>query len=1086
MLSVHHSNRMEVLATRLAARLAEPAAEFWAPEVIVVQSNGMRRWLGLRLADALGVAANLSFPLPAKLFWELYRAVLPAVPADSAWDAPVLAWRVLAACEALPDDAALAPLRAYLDASDARGRCELAARIADAFDQYLVHRPDWVARWEAGAPAVAGDGWQAALWRLLAAHDADHRARLHAAFVERLRALAAPPPGLPARLSFIGIPTLPAPLLDALHALARLCDIDLYLLNPCREYWGLIESERRIARELPAADHAALYLETGNRLLASLGRQGRDFHHLLAELPVDHETTAFVDPGEGCLLHALQRDILDLRNRGGNQRAGAEADAAAPRHALAASDRSVQIHVCHGPAREVEVLHDQLLDLFAREPTLGPADVLVMAPDIEVYAPLVQAVFGSAERERRIPFSLADRGLTRASALVETFLALTALPGGRWSAAAVAGLLETPALRRRFGLGEDDLGRVRDWLAATGVRWGIDAAGRAALGLPDSREHTWRDGLDRLLLGYALPTGGRALWADVLPHDEVEGGEALAAGRFNAFAERLFALERELAGERSPQAWAAVLARVLGDCFAADADEEAELQPLREALQALADSATRAGFSGAVPLAAVRARLAGELDAAGTAGFLAGGVTFCAMVPMRAIPFRVVCLLGLDDAVFPRRHRAPDFDLIAQHPRRGDRSRRNDDRYLFLEALLSAREVLYLSHVGQDIRDNAEIPPSVLLAELGDYIREGAQAAHEPGGDALAAIRVRHPLQPFSPRYFGADPRLPSYSTRLCEAAREVGLGRGVPPPLVSAALPAPPEALRALSPAELVRGLGHPARLLLRERLGVHLERGEGVPEEREPFVLDDFADRELRRRLLDWRRAGTAPGSVRRLATRSGVLPHGAVGEQLYAREAAKVDAVLARAAGAPAALAPLPVAFEHAGYRLDGWLRDVYADGLRRLDPNPVSARSLFELWLQHLLLNLLVARGEADVEPASRLDALGGSLVLAPVADAAATLGELLALYGRALCEPLPFVPACAWAYAQATGAGTADDAKALAAARGKWEGGFGRYGYREDPYYAALFGERSPVDAPDFARLALAVYGPLRAALQAAP
>ena len=132
MLYLHHANRMEDLAARLAGRLAVPVGGGWAPETLVVASNGMRRWLCLDLADRLGICANLHFPLPSRLFWDIYRAVLPGVPTESAFATPILAWRVLAEFERLDDDPVWAPLRAYLAGSDDYGRYELALRIADS------------------------------------------------------------------------------------------------------------------------------------------------------------------------------------------------------------------------------------------------------------------------------------------------------------------------------------------------------------------------------------------------------------------------------------------------------------------------------------------------------------------------------------------------------------------------------------------------------------------------------------------------------------------------------------------------------------------------------------------------------------------------------------------------------------------------------------------------------------------------------------------------------------------------------------------------------------------------------------------
>src|SRR5262245_24026147 len=413
----------------------------------------MARWLSLGLARALGLAANVRFPLPSGFLWETFRALLPDVPASSPLEPAVAVWHLRTILESLEDTPGFAPLHDYLRGADERGRHELAARIADLFDQYLVYRPQWIARWEAGED----EGWQAALWRRLVARIAEpHRASVAEA---ALRALAGPAPGgaLPRRVTVFGIPTMPPAYLRALRRLADHVDVHLFLLDPCREYWGDVERPRR------ARDRGVPPAEPGAALLASLGRQGRDFLDLVVECEPHREEAAFVDPGDDSLLHALQSDLLTLRER-------------ADRIAVAPDDRSLQVHVCHGTMREVEVLHDQLLWLFECHPELTPADVVVMTPDVDDYAPAIEAVFGGTPGERRIPFTVADRSLRAESPLVEAFLGLLDLPGSRYDADRLLALLDTPAVHRRFEIAAGDLDLVQRLVTESAVRWGVDAA----------------------------------------------------------------------------------------------------------------------------------------------------------------------------------------------------------------------------------------------------------------------------------------------------------------------------------------------------------------------------------------------------------------------------------------------------------------------------------------------------------------------------------------------------------------------------------------------------------------------------------
>ncbi|HRY16112.1 MAG TPA: exodeoxyribonuclease V subunit gamma, partial [Candidatus Competibacteraceae bacterium] len=553
MFHTHQGNRLETLTDRLAEYLRHPLCSPLAREIIVTQSNGMARWLSLQLADRLGVCANIAFQFPATFLWETSRAALRWLPPTSAFDRPVLNWRVMALLRDLEEGPCFAPVRAWLGNSDDDfRRHELACRIADCFDQYLVYRPDWILQWEEGQE----DHWQAELWRRLAHGGEAHRTRVQDQLRAVLREGRVDRCRLPERVAIVGVSALPPLYLDLLAELARYVEVHLFLLNPCREYWGDIRAERDLARLGEGTDPEAEYLTVGNPLLASFGKQGRDFIDLLPGYP-RVESDHFVEPGSDRLLHCLQADILHLRERGSDEH---------PPISLRLDDRSLQIHVCHGPMREVEVLHDQLLDLFATQRDLRPSDVMVMAPDIARYGPLIEAVFDAAPREQRIPFSVADQGLPIENPLVEIFFELLDLSGERFDAAQVLSLLEPPAVRRRFNLNEDDVERIRQWVRGVGIRWGIDAQAKDAWELPATTEHTWQAGLDRLLLGYALPGQNRDLYTSILPYDEIEGGEALALGGLQSFLEALFELHDWLRERRPSTDWI-VLLRALLDRF---------------------------------------------------------------------------------------------------------------------------------------------------------------------------------------------------------------------------------------------------------------------------------------------------------------------------------------------------------------------------------------------------------------------------------------------------------------------------------------------------------------------------------------
>ncbi len=1067
MLILHQSNRLELLAEALAEVLREPLASPLAPEIVAVQSNGMARWLRMRLADRLGVCANVDFPLPSSLAWKLFGRILPDVPDRSPYDREILVWRLMGMLPGIVGGDAFAPLRAYLaDADDDLRRYQLAGRIADLFDQYLVYRPDWILDWERGG----GESWHAPLWReLVRSVGGIHRVRVQERFLAALAGVRSAASALPSRLSLFGVPTLPPAQLQVFERLADFLDVHLFLLNPCRQFWAEIRSEREIARRVKDRDPRELYLETGNSLLAACGKQGRDFLGLLLDCDPD-EVETFEEPGEDSLLHCLQSDILNLRNRG---------EGGTFRTLLSSDDRSIQVHSCHSPMREVEVLYDQLLALFESDPRLEPGDVAVMTPDIEAYAPLIEAVFDTAEPGRRIPFSIADRRQRTESPVASAFLSLLEIVEGRFGADQVLGLLEVEAVRRRFGIAEGDLPQIQDWVRGAGVRWGVDGESRAALDLPATAEHTWRAGLDRLVLGYALPGDGRRLFGGILPYDEIEGAASRILGRLCSFGEALFAAREELSRPRPVAEWADLLVRLLGRFLDADEDEEEQVADIRRAAAALAAEAAQADFESPVSLAVVRSALQAALgEGWGGGRFLAGRVTFCAMVPMRSVPFQVVCLIGLNDGSYPRSRRAPGFDLMSEDIRTGDRSRRDDDRYLFLEAIVSARRVLYLSYVGQSNRDNAPLPPSVLVSELLDYVEHGF-APPEGEGALRDWLVTRHPLHAFSPRYFrgGADgPHLFSYSEEFCEASRQRRTA-AAPPPFLVRPLAEPPVEWHTVDLARFIRFFQQPTKYLVRERLRIHLEEQEGLLESREPFTLDGLAAYGLREDLLDLRLATGSLADAFQVARAGGRLPEGRVGEVLFAGEAEKVEAFVKRLEQRRPALhlEPIPVDCDLGPVRLTGWLAGATAQGLLDFRLTTAKPKDWIALWLRHLLLNSLRPPG---VAPESCWVGEEETILLGPVANPLPRLSLLAEIYWAGLSQPLHLFPEVGFAYAERLQKGQGEE-RALSAARTAWVGNeFSKKTPEgQDPYHLLVFRGCDPLDA-DFARLAREVFLPM--------
>lgn len=1057
MLYLHHSNRLERLAEALAQICAAPLTDPFAAETVLVPNPGMARWLAVALAERTGVAANYEFPLPAAFVWRVFAAQWPDLPKTAALDRDPLTLRVLAHLPALAAAPAGSELAAYLDDGDALKAYQLCRRIADAFDRYQIYRPDWLLAWEAGDE----DHWQAQLWRrLIAEAPPPHRARLLHDFAARAAAGQLQVAGLPERLCVFGLSALPPAYLEVLRSLASLIDVHLLLLNPSAAWWGDIVSERtraRMRREWGrrARPDLSEYYAVGHPLLSALGRQGRDFLDLVTALE-PHEHEPFEMPQQDHRLARLQREILLLAEPGSEPRG------AAPETGQAAEpDTSITVNRCHGELREVQVLHDRLLALFEADATLEPRQVAVMAPDIDRYAPHLAAVFGAAPAQRAIPWSLADRAPRGHQPLVDRFFELLELPDRRLRASEVLGLLELPALRRGCELPQEAVAELRSAIVDSGVRFGFDGPARAEAGLPESERFTWRFGLDRLLLGYA----SQEPFAGCAPMSGVQGDLALWVGGLAELVERLEALRRTLREAATPAEWAARLRALLALFDPEEDAEQRSLELLQSAIASFEQHAQAAAFDQPLERRALVEHLRLLLaQPAGAGGFLRGGVTCCALTPMRSVPFRVIAVLGLDDQSFPRRRRPAGFDLMARHTRPGDPVPREEDRYLFLEALLSARDHLHLSYIGRSSKDNAEKPASVVVQELLGVLER------MDGPEVCAEVVVEHPLQPFSSRYGGAS-GLRTYAGEWFE--------RGTPPlPFCAVPLPASEPSDEPLTLDALIDAVTRPARWFLRRRLGIDLfDRSIEVSDD-EPFMLDGLGRYQLRALLLEGRLAGIDATVLNTQALGTGLLPDGAAGMLALGEQGAEAGHLATRievARGEP--LAPVDFTLTLGDRELQGTLDHLGNGGRVVGRAGALKGSDCLRLWIAHLAL---CAAAPVGVAPRSQLLMWGGEVLsLKPVAEPLRHLHDLAALAESARSEPQPFLAESSWCYAS-TLARRGDADQALKSARQSYHRGQSPRGVfeEEDPWIALAFRGREPLREPDFAALAMAVYGPL--------
>ncbi|MBM4206758.1 MAG: exodeoxyribonuclease V subunit gamma [Gammaproteobacteria bacterium] len=928
MFILHSSNKTENLLEHLVSVIEHaPLQSPFSKELFLIQSQGMERWLAQQLASRFDVWANYEFLFPSHFFSTIAQQVDSRLD-DEAFGRQLILWRLEAILRDLQEEV-FAPLAHYLAGTNpSLKRYQLARHLAQIFDQYQIMRPDLLAAWQQGRLLYYSDveRWQQALWlRLINQIGRQHRGALWLEVIDKLNNLkeGALAGRLPERISVFGINTMPPIFLKYLQSVSKHCDVHLFLLNPAQDYWADLAGKRNQGDD---DDN-----NNGHPLLVSLGQQGREFQEMLldyASFAVEPSSfEAIPSPNN---LQQLQNDILNNAVVG----------------RVLMNDGSLRIHACHSRKREVEILRDQLLMALENDPALELRDIAVMAPDIQLYEPFISAVFSD------IQHAIADRSQRQENQALDAFIRFLALSQSRLGWQSVMDLLERPEIYPNFGLSDTDLELIEYWVKDTNVRWGQSGQHKQEYDLPELHEYTWQAALDRLLMGLAV-NHENAFIDGILPYSAIEGSSAESLGGLHDFLQLLFQAKAELKTAKPLKSWGLRLTYFAGQLLgsAERLNALAERQQLNEILMdltgELADIHTEP-----VELAVLIQWLEGMVaERKSGQGFLRGQLTFCSMLPMRSIPFKIIALMGINEGEFPNLDRQPTFDLIAQHFRKGDRSRRADDRYQFLEILLSARQQLIITYTGQSQATNEPIAPSVVVAELLDVLQEYYQ---------LTGLVIKHPLQAFNSRYFdGSSRELFSFSQTDCDTANDLAGIKQEASVWWQGAIDAT-QAIEILTEtvidvADMFRFYQHPQRYFMRQQLGLRFNVITAETEEREPFSTGELGLYGLYQEWLEQLLMGKDMPLHKLQA--QGWWPAGNAGAVAFEQnqDALQTFAETINAVNLGKPVAGLAIDININGFRLRGTLNHRYENGSLFYRYAKLKGKDFITAWLHHLLIN-----------------------------------------------------------------------------------------------------------------------------------
>ena len=1092
MFHIIKSNRMEILMQGLSSLLGEAGDHPLTPQWITVQSRGMKQWISLQLAKRLGICANIRFVFPRPLADEILSHFMPFEHQDETVTEDFFFWSILKLIRENRSLKELSGIEAYLQ-EDMTGkkRFQVSEKIAKLFDDYSVYRPDMLLDWQKGRRKETLQDpfadWQAFLFqKMMEPRPLDHLAARTHAFSQDFSKERVNMDGLPPRISLFGISALPELFLQVFEKISAVMDIHMFLLTPSSRFFFDIRSGREMEKKAlkEGADPEFLFDEPVNPLLSSLGASGIRFHAGLEAFHYQEPfEDLFLDPVEEgvSMLSVLQSDILNLYHR----KEGGETLPLA----VDPSDTSISIHACHSSMREAQALKDLLLAEFEKNPDLAPHDIIVMMPDIEAYAPFVESVFFL---ETPLPFSISDRRKRSESEPLEAFLKILALKDSRLEKSLVLDLLLSESIARKFKISLDDTAKIEQMVDDANILWGRDAEHRKSLGFEAVAENTWQFGLNRLFMGMAMPEGYDGLVQGILPCESFEGPDLEVLGKLAAFCQALFSGLAGLESEKTMAVWTRVLGQLASSLLDENPETAEDLLFLMGTLDDLESGAKKAEFMDAVSFDMVHSLLAQKLDLNISQGnFMSGNITLCNILPMRSIPFKIVALMGMDETAFPKKAFSPGFNLIKKYPRPGDKNERNEDLYLFLETLLSARQKLIVTYTGMSIKDNSLIPCSGVVSELTEVMD---QSFVFPEG---YAYRFFHPLHPFDISYFNGTGQFFSYSGDNCRMAAALLEGRREKRPFVEITdKRKPDEPLLPIAIEDIIQFFKNPLEGFVKSGLNLSFKLLEEEKEDREAFTLAGLDQYLLGSLLLEKEAESFHERDLYPVFRAMGSLPPGRKGRLEYERLMALAEPLI-QEAGKISAMKLLPAAFaetDAGGIMVSGQITHVRETGTYLIGFGRLNGARFLSAWIRHVFLNaagpgnyprqtFLLGRDPKGRKPVStyRFPDLGR--------DAGRYLEELVQIFQKGIQEPFYFSCETSFQLAEtlaADGFALAGESvfKAMGRAKKAWQDRHQGTGERENRYVGLCVEYNDPFESLEtllssgFARNAVRVFKPL--------
>ena len=953
MIKINTSNKLENLAQGMAESLAGAHTPPMQSQQVVIQNSALQHWLKNQLCHHNHIVCHTVFKLPAEMMWDLACQLLGNVPRENAWSHEKLQWLIFAQLSKLRSEPDMKDIEQYLaddlnhnNSDEDKGvkRWQLAVRLADMFDRYAYYRPQLLRDWSAGNNI---EDWQGKIWQSLCPDISQHWVGIS----ERLQVVLQQQEcaSLPQRMDWFALHQLPPLFIEIIQQLGHKTDVYLWMLGPTQGYWGdLVSLKSQLKKRLESPEEAHLW-ETGHDLLASWGKQGQALQDLmLDQLETYEEGEFFHHPGRHSLLGQLQSDIFELNENADSRKI--------------VLDDSIQVHNCHTAMRECQVLQEQIVKLLEQHSHLQPEDILVMVPSMGDYASYIESVFRKSDHRPYIPWNLSDLSLSDDDPLVQLFLSFIDIPNWRFTRSEILTLLDVPELRSKLQLSEDDVHMIQQYVDDAHVYWGLNAKHKGDLGLPEVHENTWRHAAQRWLLGYAMQED--SVWNDIYSGSGSSNNQALIVGKFLDLIQELTRAARLFDQPVHSQQWSQRLLSLCENLFLEKDDDQGSLQNLRDTITQFSEASEVIDE----PLSAdvVKSWFAQQfMKPSGHGRPYSGGITFCGMQPLRGVPFKVICLLGMQDGDFPRTWRPLEYDDMAQHWQHGDMRPGDEDRYLFLQTVLAAREHLLISYTGQDVRSNKPLQPSLMVSELLDNLQ--SQYFIETEGDLAQKVTRKHTLQAFTGSNFDGHNSVDSlwleFSQMLSKnQSQQLALKTEFP----NWKLSEPDESYYDMGINDLVSWLSNPAKSFLKNRINISFYDDTEILKDEEPFTLNELENYSIKNDVLNSAVDHGDDGKLSDLFKEykgKGQLPHETLGQLVWQNVQSTVNTLVEKIEGSGFNdFYSLPISLDltdsedrawHIEGQVHGFSSESHPECLVHFRPAKIKGKDVLKLWVDHLL-------------------------------------------------------------------------------------------------------------------------------------